>query len=145
MKYAIHEVDAPASAEIIHFFNSLATDLFPPLEGSHIESGYWFLVFHKTTEVVGFAGLVPMTPFPNVGYLKRCYVLPEHRGHGLQRQLLAAREGKALELGWTTLVTETHHNNEYSGRNFEKAGYRPCKPEQPWVNYSANYWVKDLF
>jgi putative acetyltransferase len=142
--YVIYEVDAQGSAEAIHFMNSLASDLFPPLQDHHLETGFWWCVFHGPDHIVGMAGMVPFEPFTNVGYLKRCYILPDHRGHGLQLRLLQAREDHARQLGWTQLVSETHLNNQSSGRNFERAGYRKCEPEQKWVSHPAIYWVKDL-
>jgi L-amino acid N-acyltransferase YncA len=86
---------------------------------------------------------VPFEPFPNIGYLKRCYVNPDHHGHGLQFRLMVARETKAKQLGWTHLVSECRVNNKHSIANFTKAGFIQCEPEQPWERDSV-YWVKAI-
>jgi hypothetical protein len=84
-----------------------------------------------------------MSPFKDVGYLKRCYVKQGHHGHGLQFRFILAREIKAYQLGWKTLVTEVPKDNYFSTANFFKAGYRECEPEQPW-SANAVYLVKHL-
>jgi GNAT superfamily N-acetyltransferase len=143
--FEISEVDAttPKISAILHGMNGRSPDLFPPLLERHLESGFWWLAMHERNPV-GFAGLVAMEPFANVGYLKRCYVMPDHRGHGLQYRLLMARELKARQLGWSTLVSETKADNTHSASNFRKAGFEQCEPEQKWARDSI-YWVKHLF
>ncbi|MFH0296482.1 hypothetical protein AAFX91_04465 [Bradyrhizobium sp. 31Argb] len=66
-----------------------------------------------------------------------------HRGQGLQRLFLAVREAKALDLGWTMLVTDTQPDNVYSQRNLERAGYVRCDPEQRWCEPSV-YYAKQI-
>jgi GNAT superfamily N-acetyltransferase len=146
MGYSIREVagsDAE-TAETIHHFNSLAKECFPVLKPHHLNNGFWWLVFPADhIAPIAFAGLVPFSPFQNIGYLKRGYVKPEHRGYGLQLRLLFAREAKAKQLGWTQLVSECHETNSWSSSNFMKAGYRQTEPEQPWAANSV-FWVKTL-
>src|ERR1700730_1485349 len=104
--YQLREVNCShiRFAAVIYGFNSLVPE-WPRLLKRHLERGYWWLVGIDWEDPVAFAGMVPMEPFPNIGYLKRAYVLPAHRGHGLQRKLLAVREAKARELGWTLLIS----------------------------------------
>lgn len=144
MKYVIEEVDALASAEIIHFFNGLATDIFPPLTERHLRDGFWWLAFWQRTKIVGFTGLVPLVPFEDVGYLKRAYVLPEHRGQGLQLRFIQLRECKAKELGWSLLVTETSGDNLRSQSNMLAAGFEKFDPEQRWGAPGSAYFKKSL-
>jgi hypothetical protein len=81
--YLFTEVDSidPNVAAVLHRFNSLSPETFPPLQSRHLLRGHWWLV-HYGGELVAFAGMVPLEPFAGVGYLKRAYVLPQHRGHG---------------------------------------------------------------
>ena len=139
--YQIVEVDGPTFADTLRQFNSMH-DEFPALEERHLEDGYWWLVFCGA-EAVAFAGLVQFYPCKSVGYLKRCFVLPDHRGHSLQQRLLLIREGKARELGWKQLVSECSVSNTHSAYNFRRAGYQICEPEQPWAKDSV-FFVKDL-
>lgn len=114
---------------------------FPLLQDRHFD-GYWFFAYWNEIPIA-FAGLVPFTPSPRVGYLKRCWVDPSHRGQGLQQKLLYHRELKAKELGWTCLVGEVREDNEFSNLNFEQCDYERIIPEQPWALDSV-FWVKYL-
>lgn len=141
--YDIIEVNGLDCADTLRRFNSLAPETFPDLTRIHLEYGYWWLAFDGP-EAVAFAGLVSMMPFPGVGYLKRCYVLTDHRGNGLQQKFLKIREDKARSLGWHLLASETAIDNVSSARNFRRAGYEQVTPEQPWGNHPSLYWVKRL-
>jgi GNAT superfamily N-acetyltransferase len=139
--YQIHEVDGVTFSDRINTFNKLVPE-WPVLQQRHFTKGYWWLVY-LNEKPVAFAGLVPFEPLPNIGYLKRCYVYPDHHGHGLQFRLMMARELKAKQLGWTHLVSECRVNNKHSSANFIKAGFIQCEPEQPWERDSV-YWVKAI-
>lgn len=141
MTYQIQLVDGVAFADTIGNFNKCVKE-WPELKQKHYEDGFWWLVFHNA-EAVAFAGLVPMEPFPAIGYLKRCYVLPEHRGQSLQGRLIAIREAHARSLGYTHLVSDCHQTNASAARSFRRAGYQLCEPEQPWEKDSL-YWIKEL-
>jgi RimJ/RimL family protein N-acetyltransferase len=141
MPYRVEEVNGETFSATIAEFNQLIS-VWPPLKPNHYSDGYWWITFLQD-EPVAFAGLVPFEPFPNIGYCKRCLVKPDHHGHGLQFRMLAARELKAKQLGWTHLVSECLIDNLWSAANFRKAGYRQCEPEQPWAKNSI-YWVKEL-
>ncbi len=139
--YQIQEVDGVTFSDTINAFNRLVPE-WPALQQRHFAKGYWWLAYLEKRPVA-FAGLVPFEPLPNIGYLKRCYVNPDHHGHGLQFKLMVARELKAKQLGWTHLVSECRVNNKYSTANFIKAGFIQCEPEQPWERDSV-YWVKAI-
>jgi GNAT superfamily N-acetyltransferase len=134
--YQIHEVDGVTFSDTINAFDKLVPQ-WPALQQRHFATGYWWLAYLEEGPVA-FAGLVPFEPFPNIGYLKRCYVNPDHHGHGLQFRLMVARESKAKQLGWTHLVSECRVNNKYSTANFTKAGFIQREPEQPWERDSKS-------
>lgn len=141
--YVFKEVDGEDYADLIRSLNALEPDRFPALEDRHLELGYWWLLKASAGVVVGFAGLCPFDPCPGVGYLKRAYVAPDHRGKGLQLKMIQAREEKARELGWHLLVSECK-DNPHSERNFLAAGFEICEPEQPWGEAGSVYFVKLL-
>lgn len=141
--YRIVEVDGNEHAETLHRFNALAPEIFPALTAAHIENGFWWFA-NLDSDAVAFAGLVEFQPFPNIGYLKRAYVLPDYRGHGLQLRMMEVREAKARQLGWTMLVSECSASNTSSARNFARAGYERCDPEQKWGAPNSIYFVKRL-
>lgn len=143
MPYRIQEVDGEEHAQALHYFNRLEPEIFPELQLRHIESGYWWIAY-LGAEPVAFAGLVLFEPCLAIGYLKRAYVMPDHRGHGLQSRFMALRESKARALGWTQIVSECAASNHASAANFARAGYVHCEPEQPWGASGSVYWVKKI-
>ena len=58
-----------------------------------------------------------------VGELKRMYVAPEMRGHGIGRALLARLEDEARALGLTRLVLETGTRQAEALALYRSAGY----------------------
>lgn len=140
--YQIHEVDGIEHQETIVRFNSLVPVIFPILTINHLTDGFWWIAF-LDDEPVAFAGLVENVPFKGVGYFKRCHVMPDHHGHGIQFRMMMARELKARQLGWTQLVSECHASNNHSANNFRRAGFEQVWPEQPWARDSI-YWAKAL-
>jgi GNAT superfamily N-acetyltransferase len=63
----------------------------------------------------------------DVAELKRMYVVPAARGHGLAKRLLAALESEAGRRGWTTLRLETGPRQPEAVALYEGAGYRPIE------------------
>lgn len=139
--YAFEEVDGELAAEVLRSLNTL-DPAFLPLTDLHLETGWWWLLKGNAGVLVGFAGMVPMEPFPGVGYLKRGYVSPDHRGRGLQLKMIQAREAKAREIGWHLLVSET--KSAFSAHNLCRAGFEACEPEQTWGEPGSQYFVKRL-
>lgn len=56
--------------------------------------------------------------------IKRMFVEPDQRGHGLAQQVLVALEQWAAEEGMQSCVLETGKNLPEAIRLYEKAGYR---------------------
>lgn len=143
MAYKITEVNGEKCSDEIHRFNGLFPEDFLALKPKHLSKGFWWLV-HCDMRLVGFAGMVPFEPFPKVGYLKRAAILKEHRGHGLQSDLMIAREGRArASTDWTHFVSECSFDNVASANNFIKAGFTLCEAERPWEKETL-FWIKRL-
>ena len=51
-------------------------------------------------------------------------VLPEFRGHGIGRELLAAVDRKAIELGCGRVTLEVQENNTRARRIYKVAGFK---------------------
>jgi putative acetyltransferase len=64
------------------------------------------------------------------GELKRMYVVPEMRGRGLGRRLLAELEDEARRLGYRALVLETGDRQPAALGLYTSSGYEriPCYP-----------------
>ncbi|MEU7292357.1 GNAT family N-acetyltransferase [Streptomyces exfoliatus] len=58
--------------------------------------------------------------------LKRMYVIPEARGLGLARRILAALESDAREAGRTRMVLETGTAQPEAIALYTSSGYEPC-------------------
>lgn len=58
--------------------------------------------------------------------LKRMYVVPEARGRGLSRRVLAALEDDAHAAGRTRMVLETGSKQPEAIALYESSGYEPC-------------------
>ena len=62
---------------------------------------------------------------PGTAELKRMYVVPSARGHGVSKVVLAALEDAARDRGWTTLRLETGPRQPEAIGLYGGAGYRP--------------------
>lgn len=142
MSYIILPVDGATFAKEIIAFNQMVP-AWPDLTQAHLTEGFWWFA-SLDGNPIGFAGLTKMHPFDGVGYFKRAYVMPPHRGRGLQMRFMAAREEKARHLGWHMLVSECAANNARSIVNFERFGFERCSPEQTWGEPGSVYFMKRI-
>jgi GNAT superfamily N-acetyltransferase len=78
---------------------------------------------------VAYAGLKQSSQWLDAGYLNRCGVSFDHRGHGLQRRLLRCRERRARRNGWRYCITDTT-DNLASANSLIKAGSTLYRPSQ---------------
>jgi GNAT superfamily N-acetyltransferase len=80
-------------------------------------------------EAVGCGGVRLRSP--GVAEVKRMYVRPDVRGQGIGRQLLAAIEGAARDLGAIRLVLETGERQHEAVALYEASGFArvPCFDE----------------
>jgi GNAT superfamily N-acetyltransferase len=92
---------------------------------------------------VGFAGYVRSAQWHDAVYLCRSGVLASHRGHGLQKRLIRAREQHARKRGYRWALTDTF-DNPASSNSLISSGYRLYEPARPWGKRGALYWRKKL-
>lgn len=104
--------------------------------------GFWWTVRHGD-EAVAFAALREVPSWPGSGYMARCGVLKDYRGHGLQRRLLTVRERMARRLGMERVISTTY-NNPASANNLIARGYRTYEPVTRWGAKETIYWLKNL-
>ena len=86
------------------------------------------------------------------GELKRVFVLPEARGTGTGRALIATREAAAREMGLTRLVADTLTANVEMRSVYPKMGFQQVKGpietqtyrDQPMLRPHMIYFSKDL-
>ncbi len=70
--------------------------------------------------------------------IKRMYVAPEARGRGVGRELLAALEDLARDLGYAVARLDTGAKQPRAQRMYERAGYAPV-PDYNGNPY-ASFW-----
>lgn len=132
--------DDDAAEDILTIFGIC----MPNDEQPDIAVGHWWLAYDPAGLPVAYAGLYQSRRYSNVGYLCSAGVLPDARGHGLQRRLVAVRERKARANGWGWMVTDTVPSNPASSNTLIRCGYRTYVPERPWRVTGAIFWRKTL-
>jgi GNAT superfamily N-acetyltransferase len=122
----------------IHALDRLAfLESAPPIKP---ETGHWWLAF-SGDRPVAYGGYMPAATHVGMGYLCRVGVLPEFRGHGLQRRFIRVREAHARRTGYAGLVTDTTANLP-SANNLIRAGFVLFEPKAPWAFANTLYWRK---
>lgn len=114
----------------------------PGDEPINCDEGAWWVAYVGGAPV-GFGGVKPSSQFANCGYLCRSGVIPSHRGRGLQKRLIRAREQYAKRQGWEWLLTDTC-DNPASANSLASMGYRMYQPRRPWALPRSLYWRKKL-
>ena len=71
--------------------------------------------------------------------LKRMYVVPECRGNGLARRILAALEADARAAGRTRMVLETGDQQPEAIALYESSGYTPCSKFGYYRTYESSH------
>ena len=85
-----------------------------------------FLIGYDDGRAVAIGGLRPLGP--DVGEIKRMYVVPDARSRGVGRALLAALEEAARELGFVRVRLDAGEEQRHSRALFADAGYRAIPP-----------------
>ncbi len=73
------------------------------------------------------------------GEIKRLWVAPESRGHGLARQMMVASENLARTLGKTRLILDTNENLPEAIALYVKDGWTPIPP---YSDFPATHWFE---
>jgi GNAT superfamily N-acetyltransferase len=144
VRYRIREVDGcdESVAEDIEFMHRVCFGKSaPPVDPR--DGDWWWLAYNHKWHPVAFACLAELETDKLGGYLKRVGVVPGHRGLGLQRRLVTARERKARKLGMHYVVTDTTYNTP-SSNSLIRAGYKLYRPKNPWGWKHTLYWKKDM-
>jgi hypothetical protein len=135
-------VEEPSSPDAARLIEALDTDLaqtYPPEvifglhEEDHDESHMVFLVARRGGRAIGCGAL--RTLDVAMGEVKRMYVVPDERGSGVSRILLAAIETIAMGKRFRTLRLETGKLSPAPLALYRSSGYREIPP---YGEYAGN-------
>jgi GNAT superfamily N-acetyltransferase len=102
------------------------------------EPGGSFILVEVDGEAVGCGGLRRLDT--ESCEIKRMYIVPEHRGRGLSRTLLAALEERAKELGYVNVKLDTGDRLPKPKALYESSGYSQIPDYNG--NTQAAYWFE---
>ena len=97
-------------------------------------SGVWLASLENN--VVGCIALRELPEIERSGEIKRMYVQPAHRGHGIAKELLDAVERFAAKAGYEWLYLDSAPGMDTAVRFYLRNGFEPCAPynDNPQAN-----------
>ncbi len=116
---------APEDQQRIRRMDALC---FPVDEPPIIAGAEWWIGWDGATAAAYCAWKAVEHDGVTVGFHYRVGVMPDYRGHGLQRRMLRLREAKMREQGLRAAVTYTDADSAASMRSLIAEGYRPYAP-----------------
>jgi GNAT superfamily N-acetyltransferase len=87
-------------------------------------AGVWLASIENS--VVGCIALRELPGLPRSGEIKRLYVQPVHREHGIAKVLLTAVEQFARAAAYDWLYLDSAPGMDAAVRFYERNGYKPC-------------------
>ncbi len=140
--------DHPAARELLEGFDRDVGELYPdwdPQRGPSAEPadfsapGGAFLVGYLDDEPVACGGIKALAT-PDLGEIKRMYVVSGVRGRGVGRELLAALEGLARDIGYRRVRLDTGASQPHARRLYGRVGYQMITDYNG--NPFASYWFE---
>ena len=127
------------AAEIAVLYPGWSTDIGPSARPEEFvgEHGRFVIVRHEG-EAVACGGVKRLDD--RTGEIKRLYVVPDYRGRGVARELLASLESAARSFGWERVRLDTGDNQAAALSLFTSSGYRAIDDYN--ANPYARYWFE---
>ncbi len=91
-----------------------------------------YVIAYDASHAVGMGALRPLDD--RVAEVRRMYVLPSHRRHGVARLILGELERRALEFGYRVLRLETGFRQQAALQLYETSGFRRIDPFGPYID-----------
>ena len=113
--------------------------LFPADDHYPVQIAQWWLAY-RDGYLAGYCGA---RMIGDDAYLCRAGVLNGHRGHGIQRKLIAARVRWARRHGAARVISDTAPWNVSSSNNLIRCGFTTYAPQEEWREV-AIYWERAL-
>jgi len=132
MHIAFESPDQPEVHALIAELDALLYSLYPAENvyaldvASLLEPNVLFAVVRDAGGAAVGCGAIVVTPA--YGEIKRMYIRPAARGHGLARQLMETLEAQAATHGCTRFMLETGPTLSEALALYARQGYRQCGP-----------------
>ena len=124
----------PDCSRLISALDKYQLELYPA-ESNHLDSvdeleqpGVYFVGAFLNDALSGIGALKLIRDEPMYGEIKRVYVPPEYRGHGVSVRLMAALESRAVSLNLELLRLETGIYQPQAIGLYRKLGYAERGP-----------------
>lgn len=101
---------------------------FPVDAPPHFEGAHWLIGWDEAKPAAYCAWKPVDHGGVAVGFHYRAGVMPDYRGHALQRRMIRLREDEMRAAGLKSAVTYTDADAAASMRNLIAEGYRPYAP-----------------
>ena len=88
---------------------------------------------------------LPLSVLDRVVHMETAAVLPEYRGKGLQRRMLAYAENMIDKSKYNIFVATVSPNNPASCKTFEKLGYTNILTKEKYGGLERRIYMKDAF
>lgn len=93
---------------------------------------------------MGYDAGLPAGELPLVAHMDSVAVLPEYRGHRLQRRLMEAAEKELKERGFWYLMCTVHPDNCYSRNNVIGQGYESVTVKEKYGGHVREIFLKKI-
>ncbi len=127
-------ITSPIATELIRSLNAELSATYPEPGATHFRLGEDEVAGGRGAFLIAYAGTHPVACGAvrrldaATAELKRMYVIPDRRGTGLGRVLLAALEAEAARLGAERLVLETGTRQSAAISLYETSGFIRIPP-----------------
>jgi len=103
-------------------------------------SGVWLASQENENYLVGCIALRELSEIQGSGEIKRLYVQPAYREHGIAKALLNALEQFAAKAGYDWLYLDSAPGMDTAVRFYRRNGFEPCAPYND--NPQANIYLR---
>jgi putative acetyltransferase len=123
------EIETPSAQALIRDLNGELRERYPEPGANHFRLDAEEVAEGRGALLVAYRGEVPVAcgalrlHDKTTAEIKRMYVIPEERGKGISRRILAALEAEGRKLGARRLVLETGERQTEALALYERAGF----------------------
>ena len=139
--------DKKWNSDLATIVSDMDSVCFPgePISPVKFKATYWWIVRCKN-KPIGYAGLRLVDEGDDkLGFLCRVGVLPDFRGHGLQKRLINSRVSFAKRVGCSAVLTYAYKENYPSINSLVSRGFRMYSPSYAWAGRDVMLYFRILF